>query len=260
MQKLDYTSTFSQGDSAPETALHRVRHPLWGALSRFALLILLLQVMLPRVVVAADLQFYSLAGLGQFSKPVRSVREQRFKNLVEQKYDFSCGAAAVTTVLKYAYHLDVTELDVIQGMLQVSDPEIVAEKGFSLLDIRKYVQQHDLRGRGYNVEPEALDSIRIPTITLLNIKGYQHFVVLKRTIGDSVFVADPALGNRVIPREQFLQSWNGVIFAIIGKGFDKHTVLSQSQPPLTARRLMDSFSPISNSELLDFGFSHADLF
>ena len=257
MQKSGYTSNSSHLCSAR----YSVREPLWRALPKTALLILIvLQLTIPGVAIAADLTFYSLAGLGQFTKPVRSVREERFRNLVEQKYDFSCGAAAVTTVLKYAYHLDVSELDVIEGMLQVSDPEIVAEKGFSLLDIRKYVRQHDLRGRGYDVEPEALDSIRIPTITLLNIKGYQHFVVLKRTIGDSVFVADPALGNRVIPREEFLQSWNGVIFAIIGKGFDKQTVLSQSQAPLTARRLMDSFSPISNSELLDFGFSHADLF
>jgi predicted double-glycine peptidase len=233
---------------------------LWRVLSIAIALTLTLQFILPRAAFGADLQFYDLAGLGQFSKPVRSVREERFKNLVEQKYDFSCGAAAVTTVLKYAYHLDVTELDVIEGMLKVSDPEVVAEKGFSLLDIRKYVQQHALRGRGYNVEHEALDSIRIPTITLLNIKGYQHFVVLKRTIGNNVYIADPALGNRVIPREEFLQSWNGVIFAVIGKGFDKQTVLSQSQSPLTARGLMESFSPISNSELLDFGFSHADLF
>ena len=230
----------------------------WPSLSIATAVILILQLILPRTSLAADLQFYNLAGLGQFSKPVRSVREERFKYLVEQQYDFSCGAAAVTTVLKYAYNLDVTELDVIEGMLAVSDPEIVAEKGFSLLDIRKYVQKHDLRGRGYNVEPEALDSI--PTITLLNIKGYQHFVVLKRTIGDNVYVADPALGNRVIRREEFIKGWNGVIFAVIGKGFDKQTVLSQSEPALTARRFMDSFSPISNSELLDFGFSHADLF
>ena len=235
---------------------HIINSPPWAA----SALLLVLQLVQPSPVLSAELQFYHLAGLGQFSKPVISVREARFKNLVEQKYDFSCGAAAVTTLLKYAYNMDISELDVIQGMLQVSDPEVVAEKGFSLLDIRKYVQLHDLRGRGYNVEPEALDTIRIPTITLLNIKGYQHFVVLKRTIGDNVYVADPALGNRVIPRNQFLQSWNGVVFAIIGKGFDKQTVLSHSQPPLTARALLESFSPISNSELLDFGFSHADLF
>ena len=237
-----------------------LRNLIFGSGPRAAALVLLFLLTPAKLALCAEHTFYSLAGVGEFSKPVRSIREERFKNLVEQQYDFSCGAAAVTTVLKYAYNLDVTELDVIEGKLQVSDPEVVAEKGFSLLDIRKYVQQHDLRGRGYNVEPEALESIRIPTITLLNIKGYQHFVVLKRTIGDSVYVADPALGNRVIPREEFLKSWNGVIFAIIGKGFDKQTALSQSQPAITARKLMDSFSPISNSELLDFGFSHADLF
>ena len=231
-----------------------------GSVSKAAALILL-SVISPRASLAPSIHFIALPALGSLDKPVRSIREERFKNLVEQQYDFSCGAAAVTTVLKYAYNLDVTELDVIEGMLQVSDPESCCRKRvFTSRYPQVCAASIDLRGRGYNVEPEALDSIRIPTITLLNIKGYQHFVVLKRTIGDSVYVADPALGNRVIPREEFLKSWNGVIFAIIGKGFDKQTALSQSQPALTARKLMDSFSPISNSELLDFGFSHADLF
>ena len=116
MQKLLYTNS-----CAPTVSL-------WRSLSIATALILIWQLLLPRASLAADLQFYSLAGLGQFSKPVRSVREERFKNLVEQQYDFSCGAAAVTTVLKYAYNLDVTELDVIEGMLQVSDPEKIKKK------------------------------------------------------------------------------------------------------------------------------------
>ncbi len=210
--------------------------------------------------ISAEVRLYGLGGLGYFNKKVTTVRESRFKNLIEQKYDFSCGAAAVTTILKYAYHINVTELDIIEGMLKVSDPDVVKEKGFSLLDIRRYVESHGLRGRGYNLKVEALGTIRIPTITLLDIKGYQHFVVLKRTIGNDVYVADPALGNRVINRDEFLASWNGVVFAIVGKGFDKNTILSHPDAPLTARKFLDGFAPITDSELLDFGFSHADLF
>ncbi|BFM16802.1 C39 family peptidase [Maricurvus nonylphenolicus] len=209
---------------------------------------------------AGDVRFYNMAGMQQFSKPLVSIREGRFKHLESQQHDFSCGAATVTTILKYAYHLDLNEQDVIRGMWQVSDPELVKTKGFSLLDIRRYVETLGLRGRGYHVSNDALDQIRIPTITLLDLKGYKHFVVLKRVIGDTVYVGDPALGNRTMKRQVFLDSWNGTIFAIVGKGFDRSTVLSRPEQPLTAKRFLFDKSPISKSELLDFGFTASDMF
>ena len=53
-------------------------------------------------------------------KPVQSIRERRFANIVQQKTDFSCGAAALATVLKQAYWLDVDEAHIIEGMLALS--------------------------------------------------------------------------------------------------------------------------------------------
>ena len=43
-------------------------------------------------------------------KDIQSIRERRYENLIEQQTDFSCGAAAVGTLLKYAYgRREVTE-------------------------------------------------------------------------------------------------------------------------------------------------------
>lgn len=210
---------------------------------------------------ADSVRFYGVGDIPAFNKKIVSLRENKFKNLVEQRFDFSCGAAAVTTILKYAYHIDVTELDVIKGMAEVADPEVVKEKGFSLLDIRKYVETHGLRGRGYQVDSEALAQVKIPTIVLLDLNGYKHFVVLRRVAGDTVFVGDPALGNRAMPFDEFVSNWNGTIFAVVGKGYDRDTVLSYPEPPLTARRhLFDNYSPATTAELLDFGFKHTELF
>lgn len=194
-------------------------------------------------------------------KDVQSIRERRFENLIEQRTDFSCGAASLATILKHAYgQPSVTEESVLTGMLQVSDPEVVRERGFSLLDLKNYVETLGYRGRGYEVAPDTLDEVSIPVIVLLDLEGYKHFVVMKKASGDRVYVGDPALGNRVMARDEFMASWNSIIFAIVGEGFDRNTALLDPRQPLTAHRMQDIFAPVPRQKLLDFGFRHADLF
>ena len=194
-------------------------------------------------------------------KSVMSIRERRFENLVEQHTDFSCGAASLATILKYAYqHPDITENTVLAGMLAVSDMEVVRERGFSLLDLKNYVESIGLRGRGYEVTPETLDEVSIPVIVLLDLNGYNHFVVMKKASGDRIYVGDPALGNRVMSRDDFIAAWNNIIFAVVGEGYDRYSVLLDPRQPLTAQRLRDVFSPASREQLVDFGFRHSDLF
>lgn len=201
-----------------------------------------------------------IPGAGAINKNVLSMRELRYVDMVPQKTDFSCGAAAVATILNYAYGQKLTEEQVIQGLLKVSDPDVVREKGFSLLDLKNYVQARGMRGRGYNMSPEMLDKVKVPTIVLLDIRGYKHFVVLKKTTPDKVYLADPALGNRVIARQEFLKGWNRVVFAIVGQGFERDTVLLRPSEPLTARSTVDTWRPLTDAQLLEFGFSSADLF
>lgn len=222
---------------------------------------LILPVLLINAAQAASVRLGNVMSGTVISKNVQSIRERRFENLVEQHTDFSCGAASLATVLKYAYRLpSVTEEGVLAGMLQVSDPEVVLARGFSLLDLKHYVETLGYRGRGYEVAPETLDDVSIPVIVLLDLDGYKHFVVMKKASGDRVYVGDPALGNRVMTRDDFMASWNSIIFAIVGEGFDQETVLLDPRQPLTAHRMHDVFAPVPRQKLLDFGFRHADLF
>lgn len=210
---------------------------------------------------AANIPFgNAIPGTGVIHKGVVSVREARYADLVRQETDFSCGAAALATLLKHLYRLDTSEAQVMEGMLRIADPEVVRQRGFSLLDIKNYVQTLGLRGRGYGVKIDQLERTRIPTLVLLDIKGYKHFVVLKKITRERAYIADPALGNRVVPRDEFTAGWNGVVFAVIGKGIDRQSALLFPREPLTARKLMTTLAPLTNTELLDFGFTHADLF
>lgn len=210
---------------------------------------------------AAPIQFGGvIPGMTVVNKAVISMYEKRYQHLIRQQTDFSCGAASLATVLRYAYGLQVTEEDVLDGLFTVSDPDLVREQGFSLLNIKHYVERVGFRGRGYNVEANTLENINIPTIVLLDLKGYKHFVVLKKTDKDWVYLADPALGNKIMSKDEFIANWNGIVFAVVGRGFDRQSVLVNPPPQLTARDLTNTFAPLSDAQLLEYGFRHAELF
>ncbi len=79
---------------------------------------------------AAQIPVAALPGGMLVYKPVQSIRERKFSDIVEQKTDFSCGAAALATVLRQAYWLDVDEEHVIKGMLVNADQNLVRTQGF----------------------------------------------------------------------------------------------------------------------------------
>ncbi len=212
---------------------------------------------------AAEIRMGNILPAGElYHANITSMREGRYLNIVQQKTDFSCGAAALATLLRYAYGMQVDEQTVLAGMLVKSNPEIVQRQGFSLLDLKNYVQQLGMRARGYRVSEQRLRSLRVPAIVLLDTKGYKHFVVLKRVLGDRVFLADPAMGNKIMTLDEFKKAWpSRALFIVIGSGFRRNTVLLQARGGPSARKLLASqMGPITDVELLDFGFSHADLF
>lgn len=211
---------------------------------------------------AGDVQFSGVLPNGAlYTQNVESMRDARFRNIVRQHTDYSCGAAALATILRYGYHMDVNEQLVIQGLLGVSDPEQVSKRGFSLLDIKHYVERLGFRGRGYRVTIARLRTVRVPTIVLMNVKGFSHFVVLKQVYKDKVEIADPMLGNRSLSIKDFVADWpSRALFVVIGSGFDRNTVLLQPTRTPSARALLARRGPISDAELLDFGFTNADLF
>ena len=195
------------------------------------------------------------------TKPVESMQAARYRNLVRQQTDYSCGAASLATILRYAYGLKADETTVIEGMMGVADAALVQERGFSLLDIKRYVETLGMRGRGYRVDEARLGTLRVPGLILMDVAGFRHFVVLKRVDGDTVEVGDPILGNRRMSMKEFLTAWpSRAVFVVIGSDFDRNTVLLQPAARPSARALYARQGPITDAELLDFGFTHADLF
>ncbi len=209
---------------------------------------------------AQNMPFAVLPGGGMVFKPVQSIRERRFSDLVEQKTDFSCGAASVATILNQAYGWDLSEEQVIHGMLAVADEEQVRSKGFSMLDMKNYATSLGMRARGYRIESNQLKSVSIPVIVLVEVRGYKHFVVMQRTNDDSVYVGDPVLGHKKMTMDEFTKGWNGIVFALIGPGYDRNNPLLAPPEPLTARNRLAGYKLVNDAELMEFGFIQSDFF
>lgn len=231
---------------------------------RTILMAICVSLLLPDTARSAEVAFGNVLPNGTvYRGQVESMHERRFRNLVRQHTDYSCGAAALATILRHAYHLDADEATVIEGMMGVTDTDLVRQRGFSLLDIKRYVESLGMRGRGYRISEERLKALRVPGLVLMDVRGFRHFVVLKQVHDDYAEIGDPILGNRSVPLKEFLDAWpSRAVFVVIGSDFDRNTVLLQPSERPSARALYarQGARPITDAELVDFGFTHADLF
>lgn len=162
---------------------------------------------------------------GTFTVKVTSLREARFHTVVRQEHDFSCGSAAVATLLTYHYHHPISEHETFAAMFEVGDRQAIQKYGFSLADMQRYLAVLGYRADGFRVSLDTVAEVGVPAITLINTKGYNHFVVLKGIKDGDVLVGDPAAGLRAIPRPEFEAMWRGGIIFVIRDEVDtaRHT-------------------------------------
>jgi hypothetical protein len=78
-------------------------------------------------------------GGAAFTMNLESFQEKKYKATLAQQYDFSCGSAALATLLTYNYNIPVSEQDVFKDMFDKGDKQVIAESGFSLLDLKNYL-------------------------------------------------------------------------------------------------------------------------
>lgn len=159
-------------------------------------------------------QLNMLTGGVNVKVPVKSVKERQFRKVLQQRYDYSCGSAALASLLTFHYDDQVAELEVFQSMYENGDQEKIAREGFSLLDMKQYLKRRGYESDGYRVSLDELKENQVPAIVLIDRDGYLHFVVIKGVAEDRVLVGDPALGIKVIPRQAFDNMWNGIVFLI----------------------------------------------
>ncbi len=158
---------------------------------------------------------------GAYNVPVTSIKEARFSATIRQQYDFSCGSAALSTLLTHHYAYPVTEDKVFEEMFVRGDQAKIRVEGFSMLDMKRYLEAHGFEADGFQEPLDKLVSAGIPAIVLVNENGYNHFVVVKGLRNGRVLLGDPAGGTRAINEAAFQAAWTNQVMFVISNHQDQ---------------------------------------
>src|SRR5450830_19423 len=193
-----------------------------------------------------------LAGIGgRYAVQVTSLKEARFKTTMRQQYDFSCGSAAVATLLTHHYGYPVTEQSVFEEMFARGDQAKIRQEGFSLLDMKAYLNAHQFQADGFELPLAKLLESGLPAIVLISDNGYHHFVVVKGMRDGRILIGDPSSGTRAVSRANFESIWiNKLLFVIHNKQAqakfnDEADWLVTPKAPLTAGVSLDSLANVT---------------
>ncbi len=167
---------------------------------------------LPLLAAMLSCGFAVVGGGATHGAPVKSLLEMRQERVVVQNFDLSCAAAALATVLAYQYSDPVSESVIARALIRrpeyLANPDLVRyRQGFSLLDLKRYVESRGYEGEGYGeLVMEDLAELA-PVIVPVDLSGFPHFVVYRGARDGRVLLADPAYGNRTMRIERFEKAW-----------------------------------------------------
>lgn len=161
---------------------------------------------------APSIQMEAPSGL-RIRKSVTTFKELKQRRVISQRYDFSCGAAALATILQHYYNLPVTEESIVAYIIHIRGPEKAArrykeKKGFSLLDLKQAAASAGFRCLGYrDLELTDLVAFNAPVIVPIRTREYDHFVVFRGLRADRVYLSDPVAGNITMKASNFVAAW-----------------------------------------------------
>jgi predicted double-glycine peptidase len=169
--------------------------------------------------VAVGISLSSAVAAEPTRKPVRSLLEIRHEGVIVQKWETSCAAAALATVLTFFQNDPVTEKFVAQRMLRSTDPiKVKVRGGFSLLDMKRFVETRGFTGTGYkDLSFKELLSLPNPIVPI-DFYGNEHFIVVRGlNPTGQVDIADPGFGNTRMSVSEFQSVWKGGIGFVVSR-------------------------------------------
>lgn len=194
-----------------------------------------------------DSRYSSYGKYHQNPVQVKPAIEQQFRNIVKQAYDYSCGSAALTTLLNGYIGEKLTEQQTMNGLLRYGEYDrIVERRSFSLLDMKRFVTALGYNSGGFKGEFSDLIKLDKPAIVPIAYAGFKHFVVFKAYRDGRVFVADPALGNLSFSAGHFQEIWdNNTLFIIdppVGRELPGLLTLQESDMRIVEDSVIDRFA------------------
>jgi hypothetical protein len=181
---------------------------------------------------------------------IKSNTEFTDVHIVKQKFDYSCGSAALATLLNYYLGEKLTERQVIEGLVEYGDKKQIERlRAFSLLDMKRFVEKLGYHGTGYKADIEDLKTMGKPCIVPMEVFGYQHFCVFRGIVQDHVFLADPYMGDISLPVKEFRKMWQRNVAFVVNDGEIVHSALMLKEEDLrfvnldATSQALNTFSP-----------------
>jgi predicted double-glycine peptidase len=189
------------------------------------------------------------------SRHVWTWEELKKRNVVMQEREYSCGAAALATVMRYLWDdRQVTEDSLLAKVDKILTQEEIKdriENGLSLTDLEKVALDSGYDAAKLKGTISDLAQSKVPVIVGITVRDYDHFVVVRGIVGPWVYLADPMRGNLRVGIGTFQQQWQqNAMLVVVKSGV---TDLPTSSP-LSVR-----YGEASLGRLNDQALQHAGL-
>jgi predicted double-glycine peptidase len=159
----------------------------------------------------------------RIARHVESWQGLKRKNVVMQQREYSCGAAALATLLRYYWDdTSATEAKYLAELAKMLTPAETADRitnGLTLTDLRRLAVQTGYLASIGTLTYDKLTESKVPLVLGITVEEYRHFVVYRGTDGEYVYLADPMRGNIRTPVWQFQAQWQqNAVLAIVKPG------------------------------------------
>ncbi|MEM8864037.1 MAG: cysteine peptidase family C39 domain-containing protein [Planctomycetota bacterium] len=157
----------------------------------------------------------------RISRHVASWTSLKQRNIVMQQRDYSCGAAALATVVRYHLGDPVDEgvfLRALDQILTAEEIEDRIENGLAMSDLRRAAVRTGYQSVAARLSLEKLFEAKSPLVVGIEEDDFKHFVVYRGTDLRWVYLADPIRGNIRVRICDFQKQWQ------------KHLVLAVAKP------------------------------
>ncbi len=172
----------------------------------------------------------------------------RYTGVVEQTDQYTCGAAAVATLLTYFYGISTSENDVLKlvyASMRARGERPTQGKGLTAYHLKEALTVQGVPSKGFLVKPAALQDYFVrgglPVIIHLT-KPEKHFEVAVGIIKEQIVLADPSWGRSVVPLTELVEQrgYSGVVLVPIPSPAAAPQVTARQQSVLSwaAHRLM----------------------
>lgn len=152
--------------------------------------------------------------IGSNASALGTYRDTRYRSVIGQSTDFTCGPAALATLLIYYYGTPVSEQSFTErAMADMASRGKEVTEGLTLLSLKTALSAEQIQSAGYKLNIEQLRKVMeagLPVVANVQYpKG--HYYLILGLDDQNVLLADPSWGVRSQPIANFLNAWNGVV-------------------------------------------------